>query len=991
MTEAPSPPVRPDGSPAVYAIPPGVSFVDALAAGILGRCGGDPLRLADHTVLLPTRRAVRALREAFLRQLDGRPTLLPRMMPLGDVDEDDVVLSAGGDGTAGDDLNLPPAVGGLRRQFLLARLVMAADPGQRPDQAAHLAAELARLIDQVHTERLDFANLANLVPERFASHWQVTIDFLRIVTERWPAVLAEEGCLDPADRRNRLLAARAEGWRAAPPATPVVAAGSTGSIPATADLLAVVAALPDGAVVLPGIDRDLPEDAWTGLPPSHPQYGLGRLARRLGISPQSVPDWPGVAPAEDLARRGRLINRALWPAAATGAWRDTAAAREDLAELEAVDCATPDEEAGVIALVLRQAIEDQQRTAALVTPDRALARRVAAELRRWGIEIDDSAGTPLDQTPPGAFLRLTARMVAEDFAPVPLLAALKHPLACLGLDAGACRAQVRRLEIAALRGPRPGGGVAGLRAALLDDDGARLSPLLDALEVATAPFAAVLGRDTCDPGDLLRAHVAMAEALAADGGTDGRARLWAGEAGEAAAGFVAELAEAAAGFPAIAPAAYPALFDTLLAGGVVRPRFGRHARLHVWGLLEARLQQADVMVLGGLNEGTWPPEAAANPWMSRPMMAAFGLPQPERRIGLAAHDFTQAATAPRVVLTRSQRVDGTPTVPSRWLMRLETLLGPEAGRAVLAGQSPWRTWRGLLDRPAAYRPQAAPAPCPPVAARPRRLSVTQVEVWMRDPYGIYARHVLGLQALEPLDADPGAADYGSVIHDALDAFLAAHPEDLPADAEARLIDCGRKVFEPMIGRPGVWAFWWPRFLRIARWFVAQEGERRPGIAAILTETKGALDLDAPGGSFTITARADRIDRLADGTLAIIDYKTGQVPPAREVAAGFAPQLPLEAAIAAAGGFENAGERPVSSLEFWRLSGGDPAGTVHAAGDDPDGLGRDALEGLRRLVAAFDFPQTPYRARPNPEYVPAYSDYLHLARVKEWSSGPGDDT
>ncbi len=980
---------------AVVTIPSGVAFVDALAAGLLAESGGDPLVLARATVLLPTRRAVRALREAFLRLSGGRPTLLPRLRPLGDVDEEEWDFAAGADWLTPESLppaDLPPAIPGLRRQLLLTRLVLA---GPRRDigvdQAARLAAELARLLDQVHTERLDFAGLAGLVPDAFADHWRITLDFLKILTEQWPLVLAAEGCIDPAERRNLLLEAQAQAWAAHPPADPVIAAGSTGSIPATANLLAAVAGLPRGRVVLPGLDRDLPAALWPALPPSHPQYGLGRLLARLGVSPSDVPDWPatGIATASPPARAA-LVNLALRPAEGLAAWQDAAVEPAATENVWRLDCPGPQEEAQSVALVLRQALETPGRTAALVTPDRGLARRVAAEMRRWAVEVDDSAGTPLDQTAPGAFLRLCARLAGEAFAPVPLLAALKHPLAALGRPPGVFRAVIRRLEMAVLRGPRPGPGIDGLRQALTTKP-ADVAALLADLERAVAPFAARLAAGPCPLPDLLRDHIAFAEALAAgppgDLGADGAARLWAGEAGEAAAGFVAELAEAAGDFSAVGPAAYPALLDTLAEGRVVRPAHGRHPRLHIWGPLEARLQHADVMVLAGLNEGTWPPETTANPWMSRPMQSAFGLPLPERRIGLAAHDFAQAFTAPVVVLTRSERVEGTPTVPSRWLLRLDTLLGP--GRLAVADQG-WRDWQRGLDRPAAVRPRGAPEPRPPVAARPRRLSVTQVETWMRDPYAIYARHILGLRALDPLDADPGAADYGTIVHDALDRFLVAHATGpLPADAAQRLIATGRDVFATHIGRPGVWAFWWPRFLRIADWFIATESERRARLVATVTEARGELVLDAPAGPFTLTAIADRIDRMRDGTLAIIDYKTGAPPTQREVAAGFAPQLPLEAAMAAAGGFKDVPAAPVVELDFWRLKGGDPPGEIRPAGGDPAVLAEDAREGLLRLIAAFDFPDTAYRARPHPEHAPRYSDYGHLARVKEWSAGGGE--
>jgi len=965
---------------AIFTIPSGLGFVDALAAGMLAEAKGDPLALAAAEVLLPNRRACRSLREAFLRLSGGRPLLLPRMRAVDAVDEDELAL--------GGDLpfDIPPAISPLERRLLLTRLVMALGGGRGglppgPDQAALLADELAALLDAVQIERLCFDRLATLVPDDYAAHWQKTLDFLAILTKTWPAILAERGLLDPQERTNRVIAAQTEAWRRQPPGHPVIAAGTTGSRPATADLLAVVAALPRGRVVLPGLDLDLDEAGWAAIDASHPQAGLKHLLDRLGIARDQVRLY---ATAPDSRRdRTRLLSEALRPAATAEAWRDlppiSAAALDGVVRLDAPG---PREEAGAIALMLRQALETPGRTAALVTADRTLARRVAAELERWDLILDDSAGTPLALTEPGVFLRLLAAMVGDGFAPHATLAALKHPLAAGGDDAARFRATVRRLELDALRGPRPAAGIAGLKAAA-----PALIPWLDGIDFAAAPFAALMARKSAPLAELVRTHMELAEALAAEARLPGPARLWRGEAGEALAGFVAELVAAAPALGEIPPACYAGLFDALLAGQVVRPAWGRHPRLFLWGPIEARLQHADLVVLGGLNEGTWPPEADSDAWMSRPMRAAFGLPPFERRIGLAAHDFAQAFAAPRVVLTRAIRDGGTPTVPSRWLLRLDTVMRA-AGLVfpMIEHGGDWLAWHAQLDTPAARLPAERPAPRPPVEARPRRLSVTEIEKWMRDPYAIYARHVLGLKVLDPIDADPGAGDYGNLVHKALERFLREFRGDLPADAEARLLEIGAEVFAEVAARPGLYAFWWPRFQSVARWFLAREAERRPRLIRSAVEVKGELELAAPAGPFLLHARADRIDLLAEGGLALIDYKTGAAPTKKEVAAGYSPQLPLEAAIARAGGFTDIPAAEISELLFWRLKGGADGGEEHPAGDDPATLATEALAGLEALIAAFDDQATPYEARPHPAMAPKYSDTLHLARVKEWSTG-----
>jgi ATP-dependent helicase/nuclease subunit B len=979
----------------LFTIAPELPFLDTLVAGILAGSGSDPLALADHTILLPTRRACRSCREAFLRACGGRPLLLPRLMPVGDLDGDALALLA--DEGAGGSLDVAPAVPELRRQLMLTKLVLAFGRARgsgpaTPGQAAPLAAALARFLDELETEGCDAARLAGLAPETLAAHWQEVLRFLDIVTDAWPRALAEAQCLDPAARRNKLLEAQAQLWQAAPPKGPVIAAGITGGAPAVAALVAAVAALPAGSVVLPGLDRGHDAASWDQIraDPTHPQHLMAGLLDRLGAGPGDVRDWPGAATRP--SPRAGLLREALRPAAGSDRWRGMIGIdRGALAGITRLDCAGPREEALAIALHLRGALEIPGRTAALVTPDRALARRVAAELRRWGIEIDDSAGVPLDETPPGVFLRLLVAAVAEGFAPVPLLALLKHPLAAGGLEPAAFRDLARELEYAALRGPRPAPGLAGLKAAIPDarDD---LRRFIDRLSRIFSALVAAAEAEEAALAALVAAHVAAAEALAASRDEEGAARMWREPPGEAAADFLSELLQAAADFP-LAGRDYPALFEALLAGHVVRPPYGRHPRLAIWGLVEARLQQADVLVLGGLNEGSWPPATDGDPWLSRPMRQAVGMTPPERRVGVAAHDFAQAMGAREAVLTRATRVDGAPTVPSRWLLRLDTVL--EAAKVEDSGWGSQNAvaWVAALDEPEQRILLPPPRPRPPIAARPRRLSVTQIETWRRDPYAIYARMILGLKPLDPLDADPTAADRGEFIHKALDDFVKHYPAALPQGAAAELIALGKTAFGAALDRPGVRSFWWPRFERIARWFVALEAARRAEVVDCFAERSGSLVLAAPRGPFELVAKADRIDRRRDGTLAIIDYKTGSVPQAGEVQLGYAPQLTLEAAIAEAGGFAEVAALPVGELAYWKLGGGDPAGEVRPVGrSDAEraALIAEARRGVEQLVAHFDDPGVPYRAVPLPERAPRFSDYAHLARVKEWSAGAEED-
>jgi ATP-dependent helicase/nuclease subunit B len=969
--------------PRVYTIAPDRPFLATLARGLIGLAGGEPLRLSRMTVLLPTRRAVRSLREAFLRMTGesadpGAPLLLPRMRPIGDLEADELEFA-----TDDQTLAVPPALPELRRRLLLTRLVLewstADGDALPPGRAASLAGALARLIDTAATEGANFAALDDLAPLDLAQHWEVVLRFLKILPRFWPAVLEAEGALDPAERRNRLLRRQAEQWRRAPPRDPVVAAGLTGGIPALTELVGVLAGLNNGLVILPGLDRFTAPGDWGEIAgdPAHPQYLLARLVAELELAADDVRDWQKAASARQ--QRLRLVSEALRPANLTDAWRDlrpeSAAA---LAGLSRYDCLSPQHEAVTIALLLRRKLEEPGATAALVTPDRELARRVAAELRRWSVDIDDSAGVPLARTPPGAFLRLVLDMAESELAPVPLLAALKHPLAAGGLAPDEFRELARRLENR-IRGPRPAPGITGLRAAL-DDKDRELRRFVDRIESCLGMLPALLAAKETSVVELATAHIAAAERLAATRETSGVAELWRDTAGETAATFCHDLLDAARDFPGIHGRDYPALFEASAASAVVRPAYGRHPRLAIWGLVEARLQQADLLVLGGLNEGTWPGVTPADPWMSRQMRAEFNIPLPERAIGIAAHDFAQALGAPEVALTRAARREGAPTVPSRWLLRLDAVLraagldgrlGPDPDIAAAAATS---------DLPAKHRPLPPPAPRPPLHARPRRLAVTDIETWRRDPYAVYAKHILKLRALDALDADPNRADLGIAIHKALGEFVHRFPRDLPAHAEAVLLDIGHTAFGPLLSRPSAWAFWWPRFVRIARWFAAEERVRRTGIAESLAEIDGELVVPAPGGPFTIFARADRVDRLLSGELAVIDYKTGSVPKRPEIEAAIAVQLPLEGAIARAGGFR-AGGAPVDALEHWRL-GGNPAGKREAASDDPEALIDAVLAEVTAHIARFDNPATPYRPVPRERWKPRYSDYAHLERLEE---------
>ena len=981
-------------APRLFTIAPGANFAQDLAKGLVARVGSGPLDLSRCIVYLPTRRAARTFGDAFAHVLGGA-ALLPQFRALGDSEEEDLAFDAASEG-----VELPPAIAPIRRQLLLAALIRRWDQKARGGslnfiQAAGLADSLASLMDESERQGADLGALKDLAPAALAEHWQDVTRFLEIIHESWPALLAEEGKMNPAARRNAALAMITERLTKNPQAGIVIAAGSTGSIPATARLLAAIAGLSNGAVVLPGLDRTLDEQSWDALEPGHPQFGMKQLLEQLGGARADVADWDG---GDGHAARVTLLRETLRPAPTTDAWRaiadrgpgDIAAGLAGLSLIAAND---PAEEALVIALALLHTLETEKRTAALVTPDRNLARRVAAELKRWDITIDDSAGRPLAHSSAGAFLSLIAEAAEAQFAPVPLLALLKHPLATLGGEPAPFRAMARLLDKYVLRGPRPDPGLDGIQKAIAAARANKRNPVEPLAALAAwwagisallAPLETQFSKEQAPLADLVKVHLAAAENLSC--ATPQSCPLWRGADGEAAADLFNSLNEAAmqplsagAALPEIEPHSYPAFLRKLAMQVPVRPAFGRDRAIAILGPLEARLQRFDLTILGGLNEGSWPAALPADPWFSRPMRDRLGLEQPERRIGLMVHDFASLAAGPEVLLTRALKVDGTPTIASRWLQRLTQLTDGLGLKERLAPITDYLALARSLSQAAPGPRLARPAPRPPVAARPRRLSVTEIETWLRDPYAIYARHVLKLRKLDALDEDAGPMERGTALHRALEDFMRDYPQALPEDAVLQLLSRADRAFADLAVPKAALAIWRPRFLSAAQWFIAFEKARRPGIAKSHLEIRGSRKF----GDFELTGVADRIDILKSGGAAILDYKTGRPPSAAQIRELLTPQLLLEAAILADGGFAAAGKQVAEELLYLRLSGGADGNHEHPVENAAE-LTAKAVEKLTGLIALFEQEATPYHPRLRPFSVKGEGDYDHLARVREWS-------
>ncbi len=986
-------------TPRLFTIDAGRAFLVDLASVLRTSIdAAADTELADALIYLPTRRAVRALADTFIAAAPGgRASLLPRIRALGDIDEDEFVVF---EGAGADELDLPPAISAIERRLTLAQMVAAKDrafDGQERWAGALSAADaLGRLLDSFYTEEVSPDALETLAPQELAAHWRASLEFLTIITEIWPAYLTERGLMDPADRRVKLIDRQTAHWRASPPNHPVIIAGTTGSAPAVARMMKQVALLPMGAVVLPGLDLASDDHFWDSVDDPHPQAGLKQLLNELGADRPSVAPWPHAtttSPAAITARR-EVFSVALRPAATSDSWRDWAAAiKADrpaldaaLAKVVLAEAADEEREADAAALKIRESLGTPGKTVFLVTPDRDLSRRVAMKLRRWDISVDDSAGVPFANSPCGTYLRLVARWLLEPSDAVALMAMARHSLFGGGLN-GAARARAVNAMDSALRGLRPTGADGLARKINADKrNGPAAAPLLDELlgglkhwPPSDAPFA-----------ERLMAHLRIAEQFASFDGEGGAARLWRGDDGEAGAIGLAPLQGAVAAITHDAPEDYAGIFDQLIAKITVRRRNDAHPRIAILGPLEARLQHADVIILGGLNEGAWPRDAAIDPFLSRPMRHDLGLPSPEQRIGLAAHDFAQLTAAPEIMLTRSTRAGGKPTKPSRWIVRLKNILkGAEALEPIEQSER-YNALAQRLDAASEVQTIAAPTPRPPIDARPRDFYVTRIEKLLRDPYAIYARYILRLKKLDALNEPFGSRDIGNLFHEIFKSFVA---EGAPSDAPARLerLNALYTDYAPQFGLTETHApFWRDRASEALRWFSDWDAARAAIGKPVVVEEKGAWAFELDGLAFSLNAKADRIDRLGDGSAYIIDYKTGTAPTLSQTKK-FSPQLPLTGLITVKGGFESLGAAAVAGFEYVRVVGrkGVKADDVGATGEKAAQHIADAEEGLYALLQSFNNPDTAYLSQPRPQYMDDYGDYDHLARRRERNAAGAD--
>lgn len=965
----------PDRRSRVFGIAPGRDFSHAFVAGLIHRFRAKPPEaLARVTIFTNTQRSQRRLETRFT---DFGAFLLPRIRVIGDLASDPGLATTG-------PVPEPPLAVRLRVTQLVRRLLETERGLAPPSAAFDLAGGLMELLDEMAGRDLPAVALDGLDVDASARHWQTTLRFLQLIAP----MLADNMAPGPEARQRAAVRSLAALWARRPPADPVIVAGSTGSRAPTALLMQTVLDLPNGALVLPGFDRCLDSPTWEELAEKtsadHPQSGFARLGRQIGFDTADVARWDDEPPP---TAREELLSLALRPAPVTDSWRTLGPALDPQmgAALDGVSLLTaPNEhaEASAIATALREGI-DGGRTAALITPDGSLARRVTAQLARWGILPDESAGQPLNLTPEGVFFGLIAAWLDRP-DPVLLTALLKHPLTASQGDRGPHLARLRKLDTEFLRDCGP----------VVD-----WPALLSFCKSAEQPWATWIARaltpELLAPTAPLTEHVArhraIAESLATGPETPDPVQpnpMWSTTPGRAMDRVFASLTAASDAGGPIGHRDYSAVLDTLTRAESKRPDgYIPDQRVLIWGQLEARVQSADLIVLGGLNEGTWPAQPPPDPWLNRKMRADLGISLPERRIGLAAHDFQQAAAAPCVVLSRPARLENTPTVPSRWLVRLENLVNGSGP----GGQQGWKTAEKAgsrllararaLDLPDQTVPaEPRPAPIPPVNARPTTLHVTEAETLVRNPFAFYARKILRLRELPRLGRPPDMRDRGIAVHAFLETFLKQTRDAMPEDAQAAYLRTLQEVLETVVPWPAERQLWHARLARLAQTFIATEEARRSIAQPARIETKGCITIDGFARELKLAARADRIDVAPDGSIAIYDYKTTK--PSPNQIKTFAKQLPLEARIAEKGGFLDGQSGPATRLEIIGLNQLDNPYVYDLSQDDLNTIWDEFL----RLVAHYEDPKSGYPSRLRVMKEGQEEDYDHLARRGEWADG-----
>lgn len=965
----------------VFSLPIGCDFSKAFVDGLCQRMSQHPPQeMARIEVYVNTRRTMRRMQELF--QQKGA-MLLPQFRLITELSNDPLALC-----------KLPEPAPSIRRVLQLGQLVRAVLNQDSTIASASMTFDLANslsaLLDEVQGEGVLMKQVLDLDVSNHSEHWDRSKRFLSIIADHWD----QNSLTDPQDRMRHVVQAYSQYWHDNPPTHPIIIAGSTGSRGETAQFMKTVSNLPQGCVVLPGLDAADPSEVWDSFNNEHatldhPQAGFAKLLRTLEISRGDVVPWMDTKPYSPA--RNQLVSLSLRPAPITDQWLQDgpkiASKISDATQgLSLIEAQNQKEEALAIATCLRQAAQNKTH-AVLITPNRALTRRVSANLNRWAIEADDSAGLPLNLSPPGIFLRLIASSFGRPLTPQKLVTLLKHTLTHSNESRSQHNLFAQRLEIKHLRGGAPEIDFTNF--------GSWLEKQPDQAEATIwvswikDTLAQLQDKQEMALGEWIQLHIQTAEQFAAGSNTAGSGELWEKSAGAAAQKTLADLLDEHIHGGLLTALEYNSLISTVLNQEVREDVQTAHPYISIWGTLEARVQGADLVILGGLNEGTWPEKSSPDMWMNRDMRAQLGLLLPDRIIGLSAHDFQQAMGAPNVVLSRSLRDGDALSNASRWVIRLTNLLsglGDQGKTALMdmrARGNEFIAFADYLDQPEnVISASTRPAPIPPKGIGIRKLSVTQIQRLIRNPYEIYAREILRLRKIKPLGKEADVMERGIAIHDVIEEFTNALPAELPPNAKDTFLDIAQEVLAKTVPWPSAQRLWLARLTQSADRFLQGEAQRRSEGEILAIERQGNLhlkDLD-----FTLTVKADRIDQGPNG-LRIYDYKSGNTP-TKNVMKLFDKQLQLEALIAAHGGFDKIDAAMTEHLEY--------VGVTASKDADPIEIGADFIATisaeLHQLIAHFNSGENGFTAHDKEQMSLHTSDYDHLSRKGEWEISDAPD-
>lgn len=970
---------------ALYNVPYSASFMDVLAQRFLNEYKDKPLDLGGVLFLVPNRRSAQNLKEAFLRANNLTPFLLPKIVPLYEADEDEIFFENGA-----VDADLPIAVSNEERLFWFAKKIRDQKfaygiKEMSYAQSLSLATYLGKLIDNTANQiedpinqNLSFEKLENIVPDEYSEHWQINLEFLKIVTADWPNELKKRNLIDACLKRNILLQKQAAVWQKNRNIR-IVAAGIGMPFDALKGVIKTLGEMENAEIYFYGLDKDMPHSLWENLDKNnilsktHPQYGKKELLEVLGAVRADVRD---IAEKTNINRE-KLVAEIMRESETTDLWQSIKANEELLDGLKNVSLIETEdnfEEALAITLIMREVLETPDKTAALVTPDRNLARMVASALKRFGVEIDDSAGLPLHLSPIGIYLRQILDVLENDFSEASVAALLKNNLLKMGKSGEEIGREVRAAEYEK-------------RMPCYQDT--KATPKQDALEEtlkkAFEDLKALYDKDEVPFETLIKTHMALAEKLAEDDTLSGAQNLWRHEDGRQCAAVIARILEKAGEVGLIAPKEYAAVLLSLLSLEMVRKPYGTHPRLKILGTIEARFCAYDVVIAGSLNEGVWPKTNDADPFMSRAMKESFGLEGPEKQISQTADDLCAILNAKEVYLTRAVRVDGVPTTKSKYWLRIETVVKALGLDIKDVENKFYINLAHKIDRTEERVKITPVCPRPPVKARPRKFSASTLKKWMQSPYDIYASEILRLEKLNELDQKPMPKDFGTFVHNVFEKFCKEYPAVLDDRAEAVLRQMFASDLDELQADYTTKVFWSRLIENVVTWFMKNAPAYRADIKHITCETKGKIVFKGSGGDVVVTARADRVDETVDGFYQIGDYKTGKVPQNADVVCGFEPQLPLEGLIASIGGFEKDGKKlpPKQIKHLFYFSPKNAIRSVDETADALEDILEQTKEHIQKMIDAFDDENTPYLYNPNPQNINEYSDYEQLARFKEW--------